>query len=68
MAPAPRGQPLTGGGAHFPPAPLHLPGARLSCGPSPSGPPLFSLPSPRRVVPFWGGGGGVLGVAVRVSG
>ena len=59
------------GGAHSPPAPLHPPGARPSCGPSPLGPPLPSLLSPRRVVPV-GGGGGAEGRwlpehAVRVS-
>ena len=52
------GSAVDGGGAHSPPARLHPPGARLSCGPSPSCPPLPSLLSRCRVVPAGGGGGG----------
>ena len=71
VAPAPGGQPLTGRGAHSPPAPLHSPGPRPSSGPSPSGLPLPSLLSPRRVVPVGlegRKGRRVLGVDVWVSG
>ena len=45
------------GGAHSPPAPPHSPGTRLSCGPTPSGPLLPSLLSPRRAVLAGGRGG-----------
>ena len=66
----PGGQ-LSTGGAHCSPAPLHPPGARPSCGPSPLGPPLSLLLPPHPVVPVGRGGGEgrrVLGVAVWVSG
>ena len=47
-----------GGGCTSLLLPFHRPGVRLSCGPTRTGPPLPSSPSPRRVAPAWGGGGG----------
>ena len=61
MVSAPGGQLLTGGGGALPSCfPSTHKGARLSIGPSPSGPPLLSLLLPRRGAPAGGGGGGGL--------
>ena len=58
--PGPEGPAVDRGGMHSSPAPLQPSGARPSCGSSPPGPPLPSLPPPHRVV-LMGGGGGVGG-------
>ena len=53
----PRRSAIVGGGCTPLLLPFHPTGVRLSCGPSPTGPPVLSSPSPRRSAPARGGRG-----------